>query len=786
MRTAFTRLGPFVAIAALTLAFFYPLVLHPAEVLYSDHSDLLSMHVPARRFLVRAWREDGELPLWSPYSFSGSPFVHDIELAAFYPPHAVLYLLPEDRVGAALSWLVVFHVALAGWCMYAYARSQGLRAGAFVAAVGYMFAGRWQLQLLAGGHYILIGLAWLPLLILLLDEAFRRRSLLWATGAGVVSALLVLGTQPQWTFYAGLLTVAWTLGTALDQAGGRGRLLPALARWAGYGAWAAVVGLCLCAVQLLPTVEAASLSTRGASGVGSRELVMGGLRSLLFLVGPALTDDPPQLAWEDRGGLTLLWLLAAALAPLVGQPRWRYRAGVAVALLVYGLGGAYLLQGLPLFRLFRQPARALVLLNFPIAVLAGYATEALFSPDTGPALRGRGRRLLVSLSVATLILSGGFALRMRLQGQELLWHAYWLSLAVTLPAAYALLQSGLRLSPRLGMFLWGLLLTGDAVALLAGLPATRPEDEVFAPSPLVRSLTPPGRVFDHIGPSSNSPLGSGAPLARLAGVESVRGFDPLDYLRYKEYLQFIGGADVPIRPFEHPLAFPIMGDLEIRNKPLLDLLGVRYLLRPEDVPGTTAETGADWSPVARDESPLAFDCCSRAGGRQPLPPYTVYENATVFPRAFVVHRARPMPPRDEALAALTAADLRTEVLLEDYDETAEGSTPTETRSARISDYRPNRVTVDVGDGPAGWLVLADVWYPGWRCRIDGAEVPVRRADFLFRAVPVPAGRHDVVFTFAPESYRIGRLISLTTLGLLTAGLAVSRLRSMHGGWRSRQ
>jgi hypothetical protein len=392
---------------------------------------------------------------------------------------------------------------------------------------------------------------------------------------------------------------------------------------------------------------------------------------------------------------------------------------------------------------------------------------------------------LVSLSVATLILSGGFALRMRLQGQELLWHAYWLSLAVTLPAAYVLLRPDLKLSPRLGVFLWGLLLTGDAVALVAGLPTTRPEDEVFAPSPLVRSLTPPGRVFDHIGPSSNSPLGSGAPLARLAGVESVRGFDPLDLLRYKEYLQFIAGTDVPIRPFEHPLAFPIMGDLEIRNKPLLDLLGVRYLLRPEDVPGNAAETGADWSPVARDDCPEAFDCCSRAGGRQPLPPYTVYENATVFPRAFVVHRARPLPPREEALAALTATDLRKEVLLEGDDVSAEGSVPAEARSARISDYCPNRVTVDVGDGPAGWLVLADIWYPGWRCTLDGAEVPVRRADFLFRAVAVPAGRHDVVFTFAPKSYRIGRLISLATLGLLTAGLAVS-LRSMRGGWRSGQ
>ena len=62
--------------------------------------------------------------------------LHDVQVAAFYPPHALLYLLPEDKIGAALSWLVVLHVLIAGWCMYAYARGQDLgRAGALVAVV---------------------------------------------------------------------------------------------------------------------------------------------------------------------------------------------------------------------------------------------------------------------------------------------------------------------------------------------------------------------------------------------------------------------------------------------------------------------------------------------------------------------------------------------------------------------------------------------------------------------------------------------------------------------------
>jgi hypothetical protein len=533
-----------------------------------------------------------------------------------------------------------------------------------------------------------------------------------------------------------------------------------------------VVGLALCAIQLLPTAEAAELSTRGVSGVGSRELLMGGVRSLLFLVGPALTDDPPQLAWEDRGGLTLLWVLAAALAPLAGPRRVRYQAGVTALLLVYGLGGAYLLQGLPLFRLFRQPARSLVLLALPVALLAGYTTEALFATATGAELRRRGRRLMASLSIGLLILAGGFALRLRLSGQTVLWHNYWLSLVVTVPAAFWLLRPQTKLSPRVGGLLWSVLLLVDLGVLVAGLPATRPEAEVFEPSPLVRALAPPGRVFDRVGPTGNSPLGCGAPLARLYSIESVRGFDPLDYLHYKEYLQFIAGVDVPVRPFENPLAFPIMGDLDIRNKRLLDLLGVRYLLSSREAPLPVG----DWSPVAQDDCPVAFDCCSRNGGRETLPPYAAYENHAVFPRAFVVHRARHLPPRADVLLTLAAADLRHEVFLEGDDAVGEEHPADAPRSAEITDYRPNRVKIDVGDGPAGWLVLADVWYPGWHCTVDGAAVPVRRADFLFRAVAVPDGRHEIVFSFAPQSYRIGRRTSLAALATLAVGLAASFAR----------
>jgi hypothetical protein len=270
---------------------------------------------------------------------------------------------------------------------------------------------------------------------------------------------------------------------------------------------------------------------------------------------------------------------------------------------------------------------------------------------------------------------------------------------------------------------------------------------------------------------SGTPLGAGAPQAMLHGLEAVRGDAPLDCLRYKEYLQFLEGGDGPFRPIVSKFTYPVLPDLDVTHKQLLDLLlGPGYLLCPADEPVDPAE----WEPVCRDSGLSAYDFI--AGGRRALPPYAVYRNRTGLPRAFVVHRARPLPPRDHALAALTAADLRREVLLEGDDAVTANPGAEAGRPAEVTDYRPDRVAVAVGDGPAGWLVLADVWYPGWRCAVDGAEVPVRRADFLFRAVPVPPGRHGVVFRFEPASYRTGRRISLAVLGLLAAGALAAAAR----------
>jgi hypothetical protein len=789
---------PFLVIFALGLLLFGRLVLHPSCVLYTDFSDLLTYQLPQEWFLVSSWHETGELPLWCPYTFGGMPFLHDIQVGAFYPPHFVLYLLPAALVGPALSWLIVAHVIVAGWTMFLYARSRDLnRPYALLSAAGFMFSGKWLLCTLAGGQYITIGLAWLPLVLLLLERAVRCAGLIAATWAGAALALVVLGSHPQFTFYAAILIGLWTLPLALQRASvlasagrSRSRIGFELGRWLGLVAWCGGVALVLTAVQLLPTLEAATQTTRGAMGM-SFSLTTDFLLNILGLVGPA-PESVPVLAWENRTGLTVLWLATALFFPLVvrGRPVESLQAKICLGLMVFGLGGAFLFQGLPGFRLFRLPSRMFLIASLPISLLVGMTTQGIWGAlRSEPGARKIMLRTLVLVllvgleSTAILCWKGGPPLGIGL-------YVYWGSLLATFPlACWLVVSAGCsddrapRWTPRTFPLAWSALLMVDLWALAGPLVAVRPQAPIYAPSACVHFLaerrSDEWRILDREVPEhgESNPFLLAQPLLRK--LPGLRGYNPIDIHRYKEFLEFISDRDEPLKPGNGIPNFPVI------NKPLLDFLAARYLVQPSDLPPMKGEAGdiarePRWRKLADDTAPETH--LFVAGGRRVLPPFSVFENPDAFPRAFVVPRAEPLPDRDRVLATLKAADLRKVVFLEDLQSPSEepATTSEDTGApgqAAITGFQPNHVTVDVELDSPGYLVLSDPWYPGWNCAVDGRPAKLYRANYAFRAVPVPAGKHEVRFDFLPRSYRWGRAISAGGLvGLIGLGLF---------GWRRR-
>ena len=352
-----------------------------------------------------------------------------------------------------------------------------------------------------------------------------------------------------------------------------------------------------------------------------------------------------------------------------------------------------------------------------------------------------------------------------------------MTLIATLPVAYWLLGGPSGVSPRRALGLWSLLLVADLFALSWSLVAVRAEADVYAVSPCVLVLDEARpqrlRVLDRDAPGTGAgtPLGGGAPLAMLRQVESLRGYNPLDNRLYKEYLSFIVDEDRPLEPMQDPLTFPVIGSVPIVNKSLLDLLGVGYLVQPSDFPAPDSEsrqrTGVGWVKVMEDRSPKGYDFVD--GGMRPLPPFAVDENTSPLPRVFVVPTANAAPERSEMLAILRATDFRQRVLLDDW----KGSNPdgaTAVHPARLIDDRPNQVIVET-EGP-GFLVLADPWFPGWVSTVDGQPTTLYRANHAFRAVELTEGTHQVVFRFEPQSYCLGRRISVAALVCLSMVLGI--------------
>ncbi|HPT97825.1 MAG TPA: YfhO family protein, partial [Armatimonadota bacterium] len=89
-----------------------------------------------------------------------------------------------------------------------------------------------------------------------------------------------------------------------------------------------------------------------------------------------------------------------------------------------------------------------------------------------------------------------------------------------------------------------------------------------------------------------------------------------------------------------------------------------------------------------------------------------------------------------------------------------------------------RIVLEVESPGGGWLVLSDYNYPGWRARVDGELTPIYRANVIARAVRVPPGRHEVVFTYEPLSWEQGILVSSLSLAVLLGliGLCLRRRR----------
>ncbi|MCC6606907.1 MAG: YfhO family protein [Anaerolineae bacterium] len=160
----------------------------------------------------------------------------------------------------------------------------------------------------------------------------------------------------------------------------------------------------------------------------------------------------------------------------------------------------------------------------------------------------------------------------------------------------------------------------------------------------------------------------------------------------------------------------------------------------------------------------------------------IYENLDVLPRAFLLSRWVWQPDETAVLPTLQQPEfsLRETAVLLGSGENQTGP-PDPTATATIIRYAPEQVVVKTSSTDSQLLMLTDAHYPGWQVTVAGAPAELLQADGLFRGVLLPAGEHEVVFTFVPRSFQLGWLMTAVGLFLLlllgTALLITQRLES---------
>jgi hypothetical protein len=515
---------------------------------------------------------------------------------------------------------------------------------------------------------------------------------------------------------AGHVQVAfYVLPVALLYAGMSGREAADTRTYARGLEIVAILGVLLTAAQWLPSLELFSISERSAASTADVTQYSAPFAEVAAKLFPG-TRAPEGVATHELGAVGGLLVLALAFPAIVSGRRldWMW-LGVAAGGVVLALGTT-------------NPLSATLNDQVPFRWGRTPARALLLVTLAACVLAGRGmaqwwqlskegpaqRRRLSGFAAIALVVAIGAGVAIVGVDRSLLARAAVTS--VVLAAAVLAVPLVARRDPRLWWTVPALVVAGT---FLGGAPNARTTRSDFFTTDWA-SLVPPGMR------ESRSHLLSG----RLPNVErqGMRTLREVCYVDAWWYQRFVADPNLPRAAWLDVAAE--LADVP-RERVLTGVLGEQDLV-----------------------------------GR----PLTSHGPGLVF------HAARVEPDTDRALSALDGGQFGLQ-LAEEVENASNDSVPVAGSSvSRIAGTSPTETAFDVDSSIDGWLAVSEKHYPGWSAAVNGTPVEVHRANVMFRAVQIPAGRSTVTFTYAPWSVRLGLLLS--ALGALAGvvWLVASRRR----------
>jgi len=732
----------------------------------------------------------GVYPLWNPFIFCGMPSFASLAYNPFiYPPDLPVWVITHLLPLPSTTWLVLYYF-LAGLGTYLVSREWGTGvSGATLSGLAFLS----MPNLVAAGAYghgsQMMDSAYIPWVLWLAARVFRRGKLTDVAWLALVLGFQMLRGHVQICYYTwlalGLYVVVEVAMGGPDRPDTRARLVRG-----GAVCGALALGLALSAFLYLPVHDYVQYSIRGGNengGVGmdyATQWSFAGVELLTFFVPGAVGfgsgtgtywGGMPFTDYPEYMGLGLLLLAGVGLVR-ARRPRTALYLGLVClfALLIsFGHNGFFyqlLYAHLPYFNKFRIPVMILILLQLAVAVLAGEGFDAVLEARTEPASAATKRTrlaLALALAVAVLVFVLGAA--------PDLWRDTLANLAhrshpdLSSPAIQAAL--GMAQGDALRVGILAILFLGaawlalrrtispalfvTAACLLAAIDLWIVDQQLMAPilgaPQLQAQANERDEVVDFLAPMADSArahgqeirafvLGSDFRSNRLAGyrIASLTGYHAAKPKLADRFVNAIG--DSLNQGHNLPRAF-------------LSAAGVNFWVVPGQLGGNVPYLRG----VFRGQE------------------HVIYSDSSAVPRAHVVTRFQTMPYEDQyARIMRNDYDPTTQVLLA---EAPPGPLGPAGGQARITRYDLNEVDMEADSPGPAILRFGDLYFPDWTARVDGRKVPVWRADYCFRAIPLPGGHHRVEWKYEPRALTEGLWISILALVAIGALFATGALRS---------
>lgn len=719
---------------------------HPFRDLYAKN---YPNGIPFKNFLITdpvrqqyPWRELAislekkiELPLWNPYSFAGTPLLANLQSAPFYIFNIIFFLLPFE-----LGWsvLIFLQPLLAGIFLYFYLNNLRLNKSAcLLGSISFIFSG-FFISWFEWGTILHVGL-WLPLILLSIDKIFlyfrsENNSKLQFKDQKLLAWGFIFVFSLISSFFAGHLQTFFYLFII--------SIVYLLVRWLQFGkkiniftlfVFCFLFSVFITIIQWFPTLQFIILSARDIDqSLWNQHGWFIPWQNLIQFVAPDFFGNPATLnywgVWnyaEFIGYIGILPLIIAVFAMFFRRDKKTLFFGTMFFLsLIFSLPTFFaklpFILNIP-FLSSAQPTRLLFVTDFSLAVLAAFGLDYL-NKDRKKILYPIGFLILVFVGLWLFIFLGD---KMNLAQKESLLIAkrnLFLPTIIFIASASLLLISIILSkikSKSITIIIYIIIVFITVFDLFRFgwkfTPFTT-KDYLYPKTATISFLQ---KNIGNYRLMSVDPRIFPPNFSIIYRLQSIEGYDPLYLKSYGEFIAALERGKPDINP---PFGFNRIITPQNFESKMIDFLGVKYILSLSDL-----------------NSPKLEKVFQEGQTR-------VYINKKVLPRAFFVEQVLMAKNKKESINMMFDKNINLEkqVIVEDGALHLEG-VKQNIGKLEFVEYLENKILIETENRRDGFLVLTDTFYPIWHVNIDGKETKIYRADYNFRGVSVPKGKHKIEF-----------------------------------------